>query len=103
MLSKNVKVSQNFSEISRVSQSHSLSGSKNLELFEKLFWSLNVGLTIQRPQKVLFSQRETRVSLYRKGSYLPFATPLTNGLGAYISEVSARRELTVCFTSYKSL
>ena len=33
------------------------------------------GLAIQRPQKVLVSQRKTLVSLSRKVSHLPFTTP----------------------------
>lgn len=78
MASKNVKVSQNFCEISRVSQSRFLSVSeslKSLEFFAKPFWSLILGLAIQRPQKVSVSKRKTLVLPSRKGSYLPFATP----------------------------
>lgn len=64
MASKNVKVSQNFCEISRVSQSRFLSVSeslKSLEFFAKPFWSLILGLAIQRPQKSR-SRKEKRWS-----------------------------------------
>ena len=61
MASKNVKVLPNFSEISRVSQFQFLSSSKHLavlNLLQNPFWSVNLGLAIQRPQKVLVSHKK---------------------------------------------
>ena len=70
MASDNVKVSQNFSEISRVLQSCFFS--------KAILESINLDLTIQGPQKVSVPQRKRLVSLSCKGSYLPFATPWCN-------------------------
>ena len=84
MASKNVKVSQNFCEISRVSQSRflSVSGSlKSLEFFAKQFWSLILGLAIQDLKKSRSRKEKTLVSPSRKGSYLPFATPSSHMKG----------------------
>ena len=79
-MSDKIKVLQNFSQISQVSQSFFLSSSQYLAVlnfFAKLFSGLNLGLTIQRPNKDSVSQRKTLVLPSHKVSYLPFASPKT--------------------------
>ena len=53
MVSEKIKVSQNFGQISRVSQSRfcAVLTSRSLDFFTKEMWGLNLGLAIQRPQK----------------------------------------------------
>lgn len=69
MASKNVKVSQNFCEISRLSQSRFLSVSeslKSLEFFAKPFWSLILGLAIQRPQSLGLEKKNAGLAVSQR-------------------------------------
>ena len=68
MVFEKIKASQNFGQISRVSQSRILRGSERLAVsnFCKPMWGLDLGLAIQRPIKVSVSQRKTLVSPSRR-------------------------------------
>lgn len=61
MVSDEIKVSQNFSQISQVSQSCFLSSSQGLtvlDFFAELFSDLNLSLVIQRANIRILSRRE---------------------------------------------
>ena len=78
MVHQKLWVSQNFSRISRVSQSRFLSGYVRLAVS---FFYMKVSNTLKsrsrnlKSQNVSGSQRKTLVSPSRKVSHLPFATP----------------------------
>ena len=74
MASKDVKVSPNFSDISRVSQSRFLSGSERLAqspIFYKAVLESKSRSRIPKTSKSLVLQRKMLVLPSRKGSYLP--------------------------------
>ena len=113
MVYQKLWVSQNFSRISRVSQSRffkRLCASRFLVFYMKVSNTLKSRSRNLKSQNVSGSQRKTLVSPSRKVSHLPFATPSTvtrilhlcsKHVIAMSSRKSIRRNITsLCFQKF---
>ena len=108
MVLSKIRVSQNFCEISQVSQSRflrGLSASQSLKFLQGTLVTIDLRSRILEGKKVLGSQRKTPVSPSHSVSLLPFATPkyhhqnsrFTKKFVLYVTEETLVCEQSLCY------